>query len=158
MSIELVPVLAHEAARITVMMPDYLQEMAEYTEAPRDADGHLTYPYLSHYWREPDRFPLTMTQDGTDCGFALVRRLKDPSSSKAYHSLAEFYIAEDFRRRKLGTQAAATVLQTFAGNWEVSVLKTNLPARNFWQRTLAKLCPELICQDAEKSFRYEFVI
>ncbi|MFT7243457.1 MAG: putative acetyltransferase [Candidatus Azotimanducaceae bacterium] len=158
MSIELVPVLASEAERITVMMPDYLQEMAEYTEAPRDSDGHLTYPYLAHYWREPDRFPFTMSNEGVDCGFALVRRLIDPDSGEDYHSLAEFYIAQDFRRQKLGSQAASTVLQTFAGSWEVSVLKTNLPARNFWQRTLIEICPDLTCQDVGKSFRYDLVV
>jgi predicted acetyltransferase len=158
MSIELVPVLATEAARITVMMPDYLKEMADYTEAPRDLDGHLTYPYLTHYWREPDRFPFTITNAGVDCGFALVRRLIDPDSGEDYHSLAEFYIAQDSRRQKLGSQAAAAVLQTFAGRWEVSVLKTNLPARNFWQRTLIEICPDLTCRDVGKSFRYDLVV
>ena len=158
MSIELVPITASEAERITVLMPGYLQEMAEYTEAPRDSDGHLRYPYLTHYWREPDRFPFTMTRAGIDCGFALVRRLIDPDSGENYHSLAEFYIAQNFRRQKFGTQAAAMVLQTFAGSWEVSVLKTNLPARSFWQRILTEVSLELTCRDVGKSFRYDLVV
>jgi len=158
MSIELVTVEAHEAARIAVMMPDYLKEMAEYTEVPLDSAGHLTYPYLGHYWREPDRFPFTITRAGVDCGFALVRRLIDPDKPGDYHSLAEFYIAHDFRRQSFGRQAATNVLRTFKGDWEVSVLKSNLPARYFWQGTLVELCPDLTCQDAGASFRYQLVI
>ena len=158
MSFELIPVKASEAERITVMMPEYLKEMAKYTEAPRGPDGQLTSPYLTHYWREPDRFPFIMTNAGIDYGFALVRRMIDPATADAYHSLAEFYVADGFRRQKLGSKAAIKVLQAFKGHWEVSVLKSNLPARNFWQSTLVEICPELTCRDAGESFSYELVI
>jgi predicted acetyltransferase len=157
MSIEVVPVQANEAQRVAIMMPNYLKEMAEYTDAPRDSEGRLIYPYLAHYWREPDRFPFVVTNAGVDCGFALVRRLIDPDTAGNYHCLAEFYIAADFRRQKFGSKAATTVLHTFKGSWEVSVLKSNLPARNFWLRTLTEISPELLCQEVGESFRYELV-
>jgi predicted acetyltransferase len=153
--VRLISLRIDEASRISSLMPDYLAEMGNYVEVPKDGEGEMTYPYLTHYWKEPDRFPILWVTEDTDGGFALVRRMIDPDSGDAYHCLAEFFVTQPFRRRGLGAMVAAKVLNSFGGQWEVSVLKTNLPAQKFWQRTLTQICPDLSCNDVGASFSYE---
>ena len=147
-----------EAARLKRLMVDYLQEMAMYTTVPTDPQGALTYPYLEHYWREPDRFPFIVRIDAADCGFALVRRTLDPADGQPEHSIAEFFIKPEYRRGGLGTQVATTLIRRFPGNWEVSVLKTNLPAQPFWRDLLDSLCPSLNCSETDEHYQYRLKV
>ena len=153
--VQLIHVETDDASRISSLMPGYLAEMESYVAVPRNAAGEMSYPYLAHYWKEPDRFPIVWVTDETDGGFALVRRMIDPESGASYHSLAEFFVTQPFRRQGLGTRVAAKVLNSFGGRWEVSVLKTNLPAQKFWQQTLTQISADLSCTDVGTSFSYQ---
>jgi len=153
--VQLISIEIDEASRVLSLMPDYLAEMGNYAEVPINAKGEMTYPYLTHYWKEPDRFAIVWVTKDTDGGFALVRRMIDPDTGVLYHTLAEFFVTQPFRRQGLGAMVAAKVLKSFGGQWEVSVLKTNLTAQKFWQPTLTQLCPDLRCNDVGTSFNYE---
>tara|TARA_R110002073_G_scaffold14926_6_gene59958 strand:- start:2718 stop:3197 length:480 start_codon:yes stop_codon:yes gene_type:complete len=143
-----------ESTRIRVLMPDYLVEMGNYVDVPTDVNGNMVYPYLEHYWQAPDRLPFVLISDEVDCGFALVRSMINPDNGASYHSLAEFFVIPSFRRRGFGALAADMILKSLGGQWEVSVLKTNLPAQKFWARTLTVLCPDLTCTDTGDSHSY----
>jgi predicted acetyltransferase len=161
--LDVVTLTKQEAGRLNPMMADYLAYMSEFTEVSQDKDGQLIYPYLAHYWREPDRFAFILEADGQDCGFALVRKVLDPDTGHTYSSMAEFYIAPGHRHLGLGRAAAKIVMQRFPGPWEVSVLKNNLLARSFWPNVLDELCvkeiePKLLCTDVGTHFRYDLTV
>lgn len=152
--LRIVELTVEQCDRLERLMTDYLVAMAQYTDVPKDNTGQFRYPYLDHYWREPDRFPFILQSGEVDCGFALVRSILDPENGNCYYSMAEFFIAPEFRRHGLGKTAARNVMILHPGTWEVSVLKRNLPARAFWQALLTGLCPALTCEDTGAHYQY----
>lgn len=144
--------------QIEQLMPAYLQEMSKYTEVPEDPAGKLRYPYLPHYWQEPDRTPYAITANNKVCGFALVRKLLNPENGNQYHSMAEFYVDPPARRLGIGSEAAEKVMRKHKGDWEVSVLLKNLPAQPFWKILLTKLDPNLTSETKGESLSYELTV
>lgn len=136
-------------------MPAYLQEMARFEE-DADAEGELSYPYLDHYWREPDRIPYVIRENHQDSGFALVRFVRSGDTTPDYHSIAEFYIQPEFRRGGLGARTAEEILSEFTGIWLVQVLEHNHAARKFWEAVLQPYCEPSFEDRFEESFEPEF--
>lgn len=132
-------------------MPEYLEELSQYALENEKA-AVLAYPYLDHYWREPDRLPfifydvkhddsgdISANHHCFDCGFALVRRLTSGDSAPDFHTIAEFYIKPNFRNRGLGKNAVREILNFIPGTWLIQVMERNEPAMIFWQKTLLEL-------------------
>ena len=117
-------------------MPAYIAEMNRYLDDPEPGGD---YPYLGHYWREPDRTPFLISSNNETCGFALLRYIRSGTQAPDYHSIAEFYIQPEHRRLGIGEQAVAELLNRYPGHWLIQVLTRNEPALAFWQRTLTEL-------------------
>jgi predicted acetyltransferase len=98
-----------------------------------DESGRFEYPYLAHYWREPDRWPLLIRQKEDIIGMALVRQAADPADGRLYREIAEFFILRSHRRQGLGGAAAKLIFERFSGTWQVAVLHSNNKAQSFWQ-------------------------
>lgn len=133
--------VAHECSdpeQIRRQMADYLEELNQYDP---DNDG-MDYPYLDFYWREPDRHPFLLRCDGQTCGFALIRRETTGTEESGFHSIAEFYIQPQFRRRGIGLLAVKELLERFPGPWLIQVLIENVSAQKFWQETLSRIVQE----------------
>ena len=127
---------AEDAPRIREQMPGYLAELNTFLPT---STGSLVYPYLEHYWREPDRHAFLISDQNEDCGFALVRRLHSGDANPDEHSIAEFYVQPAFRRTGVGKSAVRDLLKIYPGPWLIQVLEANLAARMFWQRTLSQV-------------------
>ncbi|GGD86052.1 GNAT family N-acetyltransferase [Paenibacillus nasutitermitis] len=96
--------------------------------------GLFDYKYLDHYWTEEGRFPFFIMESGKLAGFVLVREIADSESPKV--SVAEFFILRKYRERGMGKEVAHKVFEMFKGNWSVSWLEKNLPAKAFWTKVI----------------------
>ena len=124
------PVPLTDKPRLAAMVRDYVAEMAAF--AP-DVDPHAPYHYFDLYWSEPDkRFSFWLTVDGTEAGFALIRR--EPENGRV--QMAEFFVAPPFRRQGIGQAAARRLIGRFPGPWEITQREMNSGAIAFWHRVL----------------------
>ena len=124
------------------LMQDYLGELSGFTDDLSQSDGRYRYPYLSHYWDDPERYPFLITLDNQPVGFVLVRKDRDPGNGSERMEVAEFFVTEDNRRNGLGTRCALKVFGEFPGRWRVCVLTGNKPAHEFWRDVIRGVDPE----------------
>lgn len=130
------PATRSDAPLLEVLLQDYLAEFATFSTVPTGEDGRYVYPYLPHYWRDPDRHPFLIHVDGEPAGFALLRNEADPSNGRPVMHLAEFYVIEAARRLRVGTTAAETLWDRFPGHWSLGVLTANRKAYPFWKQAI----------------------
>ncbi len=90
--------------------------------------------YFDNYWDESNRFPYVLYKNHEPVGFALVHDIS--VNPKADWKLAEFFIMAPFRREGLGQFLIEQLFQKHQGLWELSVLKDNVPALQFWEKNL----------------------
>jgi predicted acetyltransferase len=121
---------ALEKAQLRGMLSAYLHELSQY------GDVDLTYRFFDSYWSDADRWAYFIETQESIAGFFLVNTWA-PSGKGADFALAECYLLPAFRGAGYGKTAFSSLLQSRPGVWELSVMSRNLPARAFWQRTLA---------------------
>lgn len=119
------------------MMQHYLEGFASFETIQQDAIGKYVYPYLKHYWEDPNRYPFLFRVAGEPAGFALLRFEADPITGQGIMHLAEFFVAPRFRRTGIGTEAARRLWDLFPGRWSVRVLTSNKPAYPFWKQVIS---------------------
>ena len=119
------------------LMQLYIHDFSEFTREEIDSDGRYSYPYLKHYWREPDRYPFLIYADEKLAGFALVRSETDPENNQSNMDMSEFFILRSFRRTGVGSEAASKTWDLFPGRWHLKVLKENKAAYPFWNRLIS---------------------
>lgn len=78
-----------------------------------------------------------INQDKKIIGFSLAHDITINESIN--WKLAEFFIMPEFRRLRLGTEAAIATIKSKRGSWEISVLKDNLKAKQFWLNVFNQL-------------------
>jgi predicted acetyltransferase len=118
-----------EKPALADFMRDYIAEMTTLTGAP----GMAAYPFFDLYWTEPDhRWPYWIRADGSNVGFALVRRNADDGRFE----IAEFFVAPIHRRRGIGLAAARRVISRYPGAWRIGQRELNANAIAFWHRVL----------------------
>ena len=69
------PILRH-------LMELYLYDFSEFDGADIGILGLYEYPYLDHYWVEPERSPFLVRVNGSLAGFVLVARYDYLSGQK----------------------------------------------------------------------------
>ena len=138
-ALEIARAEASEAATIANLMQFYIHDFSEQwageARGELELDGRFARYALESYWREPERIPLLFRMGGWPIGFALVNRVA-PSGRPVDHNMAEFFIVRKHRRAGLGTAAARTIFERYAGVWEVAVTRRNTSAFQFWERTI----------------------
>ncbi len=126
-----------ESATLAELLQDYLREFATFETVEQDESGQYIYPYLSHYWEDPNRYPFLFWLDEKPAGFALVRHEVDPQNGRQVMELAEFYVVPESRRAGLGEAAATWLWNLFPGPWCVRVLRSNKNAQPFWRKVIS---------------------
>jgi len=115
----------------------YTYDFSEFLHLGPGEDGKFgCFRDLSAYWREPGRYPFLTKVDGNLTGVVLVKQGSELSGRDAVWDMAEFFVVRGYRRRGIGTQIAQEVWRRFPGAWEVRVMETNIPARQFWERAI----------------------
>lgn len=116
---------------------------------------HDLSEFSSHYeldeearWR-PDYLEDMLTWDECHCllivagerpaGFALVSLRPFPHMPQDVDArMAEFFVAQPYRRRGIGRAAALAALRMFPGDWVLEVLRGNDAALAFWRSVTAE--------------------
>ena len=107
---------------------DYIAEMTQFVP---DVRAGQAYPQFDLYWSEPDaRWPFWLKLDDDNVGFAFVRR------NEAATQMAEFFVAQPYRRHGVGLGAARRLISRFPGPWRITERESNPPAIAFWHRVL----------------------
>lgn len=136
LGLELVP--AERKQIISRLMQFYLYDFTRYLDLDVDRDGAFpTYPGLEAYWNSGhNKYPYLITCDNRPAGFALVDRLLRSSEGQYY--MTEFFVMQKYRRSGVGKWAAHRLFDMFPGDWKVSQIRANEPARSFWHRVIGE--------------------
>ncbi|KAA9006559.1 GNAT family N-acetyltransferase [Paenibacillus spiritus] len=123
---------------ISRLMQFYLYDFTRYLDIHVDRSGAFPeYPGLEAYWNSgSNKYPYLITCDGHPAGFALVDRLLRSPEGDFY--MTEFFVMQKYRRFGVGTWAAHRLFDMFPGDWKVSQVRANTPARTFWRRVIGE--------------------
>ena len=121
---------------INNLLQYYLHDFSEFEALESDAQGRYHYPYLEHYWNDPNRHPFLFRLDKRIVGFAMVRSETDPGNGRHLSELAEFFVLRVFRNQGIGNRAAVRLWDLFPGQWLVRVLRPNKIAYPFWKNAI----------------------
>lgn len=133
---ELVAAKRSDAPTLDALLQEYLHEFSAFEDIPIGADGRYAYPYLAHYWTEPDRHSYLILVDDDVAGLALARVDKNPDDGTEVMDMAEFFVVPAHRRKGIGETAARRLWALFPGPWQVRVLLANEPALAFWRQVV----------------------
>lgn len=134
LGIELVP--KERKQIISRLMQFYLYDFSRYLDLHVDQDGaYPAYPGLEAYWSSGiNKCPYVFRVEGEIAGFALIDRLLRNPEGQYY--MTEFFVLQKYRRSGIGTWAAHKLFDMYPGDWKVSQIRANTPARNFWHRVI----------------------
>jgi len=126
---------------IRAVYRDYLSELSASKTGLFPALGEWDArenEFLAGWFNDPAAHPFVILLDGRHAGFALVARPPVFPCTPVQYRMAEFFVAEDARRRGVGASAAALLFHRFAGDWEVLEDEHNRPALQFWRRVIGR--------------------
>lgn len=124
------PILHH-------LMELYQYDFSEFDGSDLSPMGLYDYPYLDHYWVEPERSPFLVRVNGYLAGFVLVARYNYLTGFKDGWVLAEFFIMRKYRHQGVGEYVARFIFDQFPGNWQVAQVAKNTGATTFWRKVIA---------------------
>jgi predicted acetyltransferase len=138
MNIEISPANVSERPILRHLMELYLYDFSEFDSADLGPSGLYEYPYLDHYWVEPERSPFLVRLDGNLAGFVLVARYNYLTGFKDHWVIAEFFIMRKYRHQGVGEHVARTIFDQFPGDWQVGQINENTPATLFWRKVISR--------------------
>jgi predicted acetyltransferase len=134
--IEIIRATTGQESVLANLLELYAHDFSEFLDIELGEDGRFGYQQLPLYWREPDRHAFLVRIGGKLAGLVLVKSGPARSGNASVWDMAEFFIVRRYRRRGIGTEIAHQVWERFPGRWEIRVMNSNQPARNFWERAI----------------------
>jgi predicted acetyltransferase len=134
MKIEIAAAAISDKPLISNQLQKYMLEMSAYTKVPIDDSGSFYYKSFDDYWRDKNYFPFKIMCDSLPAGFIFVNNIC--RIAKHAHSIAEFYISQEYRLSGIGREAAHFIFREFPGEWEVRQMALNLSAVYFWRSVI----------------------
>jgi predicted acetyltransferase len=138
MQIEITPATIHERPIFRNLMELYQYDFSEFDGADLSPAGFYDYPYLDHYWVEPERTPFLVRVDSNLAGFVLVSKYNYLTGLKDTWVMAEFFILRRYRRQGIGEYVARFIFSQFPGAWQVGQILENSPAITFWRKVISR--------------------
>jgi predicted acetyltransferase len=138
MSIQVNPASMIERPVLRQLLELYQYDFSEFDGSDIGPLGLYDYPYLDHYWVEPERSPFLVRVNGNLAGFALVARYNYLTGLKDTWVLAEFFVMRKYRFQGIGEYVARFVFDHFPGTWQVAQIKENTTATIFWRKVIAR--------------------
>ena len=129
---------AAERSIMRHLMELYQYDFSEYDNADLGPLGLYDYPYLDHYWVEPERAPFLVRVDGKLAGLVLVSRYNYLTGARDCWVMAEFFIMRKYRHQGIGEHVARTIFGQFPGAWQVGQIIENQPAIAFWRKVISR--------------------
>lgn len=112
-----------------------------FDDAELNEHGRFGYRWLDCYWIDPARHPFLIRVEGRIGGMVLI------TSNDGQHSIAEFLVMPQYRRRGIGMTAARKAFELFGGAWSVHQVPGNDEAVAFWRRSIPVEFAETIGAD-----------
>jgi predicted acetyltransferase len=118
----------------------YVHDLSAYTSHYElDDEARWRPDYLEDMLPRPECHCLLIRAGGKPAGFALVTAKPFPHMARdADYRMAEFFVAQPYRRRGIGRAAALASLARFRGLWTVEELSENKAAVAFWRQVIAE--------------------
>jgi predicted acetyltransferase len=136
MNIEISPAAVNERPILRQLMELYQYDFSEFDNADITPMGLYDYPYLDHYWVEPERSPFLVRVNSNLAGFVLVARYNYLTRQKDCWVMAEFFIMRKYRHQGIGEYVAQYIFDRFRGTWQVGQITENKPAISFWRKVI----------------------
>ena len=140
LNIEINPASKDERPILRNLLELYQYDFSEYDGSDTGPLGLFDYPYLDHYWIEPERSPFLVRVGGQLAGFVLVARYNYLTGQKDSWVLAEFFVMRKYRHQGVGEYVARHIFDQFPGEWQVAQIPENVPATAFWRKTITRYC------------------
>jgi predicted acetyltransferase len=137
-NIEVSPASVEERPVLRHLMELYQYDFSEFDGADTSALGLYDYPYLDHYWVEPERSPFLVRVNGSLAGFVLVARYNYLTGMKDTWVMAEFFIMRKYRHQGIGEHTARFIFNQFPGAWQVGQIVENSAAIAFWRKVISR--------------------
>ncbi|GCF09433.1 GNAT family N-acetyltransferase [Dictyobacter arantiisoli] len=109
-------------------------DYSEFTNKSIGDHGLFDYPYLDHYWTDPDRYPFLIRVERKLAGFVFVQKIPETDS----YTMAEFFVLRKYRHQGLGQLVAHQVFDMFPGHWKVRQDIENTAAQAFWRKVVTR--------------------
>ncbi|MBT2641386.1 GNAT family N-acetyltransferase [Bacillus sp. ISL-41] len=129
--IDLVRVKQEEEQILQSLVQFYIYEFTVFQDIKLEVNGSFAPFDLQPYWSEADLHAFFIMHDGDLAGFAMVES-GDPNV------ILEFFIMRKFYRKGFGKDAAVKLFDLFPGNWSITQVEKNEPARNFWRKVIGE--------------------
>lgn len=136
--IDIRPIDINERPILRNLMELYQYDFSEFDSADLSPMGIYDYPYLDHYWTEPDRSPFLVRVNNMLAGFVLVSRYNYFTGDKDSWVLSEFFIMRKYRHKGVGEFVAGQIFDRFSGDWQVSQIPENAEATAFWRKVIRR--------------------
>ena len=125
MSVTLSLILPRERGRFATLLAPYFAEVAPTARIdPSERAGQLL--------NRKDVTAFWIHDDATRVGFAIVLNLPDDR-----REFSEFMVLPLHRRKGLGMEAAALILNEFPGFWRMGISRHSIGAAAFWGTRLS---------------------
>lgn len=118
------------------LMELYNYEFSVYSNDDINDFGYYGYDHIDDYWNEQGRFPYLIRVDNKIAGFALICPHCDYRKEEDARCIGEFFILLKYRRKGIGSKAAAQLFDKHRGLWEVCYWRNNIPAGKFWEKVV----------------------
>ena len=129
--IDLVRVKQEDEEILQNLIQFYIYEFTVFQEIKLESNGSYAPFDLKPYWTEADLHAFFIMHDAELAGFVMVES-GDPNV------ILEFFIMRKFYRRGFGKIAAIKLFDLFPGNWSITQVEKNEPARNFWREVIGE--------------------
>lgn len=117
------------------MFKKYVYELSIFIEGKYTTDiNNIKYlKYLEKYLEDSDKISYILMADDIPVGFAFVKECESK-----LHSMEEFYIIPEYRRKKVGLNVSIMIFNILKGKWKISVLSNNVVAYEYWKNVVNK--------------------
>src|ERR1700730_12894339 len=140
-SVHLTAALPGEGTVIQNLMQLYTHDFSEFwagtARGDLNPDGRFEAYPLDLYWSRPNWAALFIRRGEVLAGFSLLND-QTHSGEPANRNLGEFFILRKHRGQGVGQIAAEQLFSSQPGSWEVAVARKNVPALEFWRKTIQK--------------------
>ncbi len=113
------------------LLEKYEYELSQYDKRPFNAQGLFNYEYLNSYFIDENRYAYFIYSNGNLAGFALINKIPECAQPCDW-SVAEFFIAYPYRRKRIATRAMVEIFRHHVGSWHIKYNNKNIAGVNFW--------------------------
>ncbi|EKD75688.1 MAG: Acetyltransferase, GNAT family protein [uncultured bacterium] len=124
--------------RLRRLLQLYQHDWSEITgEGHISNKGLYTHINLNKFWKYPKSQAFIIKVSGEIAGFVMIKKHSYLINEKPSMVIDEFFVLRNFRKQKIGTEAAMRIFNLFPGRWQVAEMHVNKRAQKFWNKIIS---------------------